>query len=114
MADRVTVEIVGFSNSECGPFPCDEHRTCGLDDCAPYASLTGAFTALEARLRADYGDRVETKLTLLDDGVPEYVREIVDRESPPLPLILVNGRLRPIGRISVDPIKREIDLALAA
>ncbi len=114
MADSVTVEIVGFSGSECGPFPCDENRTCGLEDCAPYGMLTAAFDALKKRLAAEYGDRVELRLTLLDDGVPDHVREVVDRESPPLPLVLINGRWRPIGRVSYDPIKREIDQALTA
>ena len=114
MADRVTVEVVGFSESECGPFPCDETRTCGLEDCAPDGRLTAAFDALRERLRADYGDRVEAKLTLLDDGVPEYVKAIVDCESPPIPLVLINGKWRPIGRISIDPIKREVEKALAA
>lgn len=114
MADRVTVEVVGFSESECGPFPCDETKTCGLAGCAPYGRLTAAFDALKERLRADYGDRVETKLTLLDSGVPEHVKAIIERESPPIPLVLINGEWRPIGRISVDPIKREIEKALAA
>lgn len=114
MADRVTVEVVGFSYSECGPFPCDEKRTCGLDDCAPYGALKAAFDALKERLRADYGDRVEAKLTLLDSGVPEHVKAIIERESPPIPLVLINGQWRPIGRISVGPIEKEIEKALAA
>jgi hypothetical protein len=114
MAEKVTVEIVGFSESECSPFPCDENRTCGLDDCAPYGRLTAAFDALTERLKAEYGGRVEAKLTLLDSGVPDYVKAIVDRESPPIPLVLINGVWRPIGRISYDPIKREIDRALGA
>jgi hypothetical protein len=114
MADRVTVEVVGFSYSECGPFPCDEKRTCGLEDCAPYGALKAAFDALKERLRQDYGDRVEAKLTLLDSGVPEHVRAIIERESPPIPLVLINGVWRPIGRISVGPIEKEIEKVLAA
>ena len=114
MAEKVTVEIVGFSGSECGPFPCDEDRSCGLEACSPYGRLTTAFDALKERLEAEYGDLVEATLTLLDVGVPEHVRAIVDAESPPIPLVLINGTWRPIGRISYDPIKREIDRALAA
>ena len=114
MADRVTVEVVGFSYSECGPFPCDENRTCGLEDCAPYGALTAAFDALQERLRSDYGNRVEARLTLLEGGVPEHVKAIVERESPPIPFVLINGEWRPIGRISVEPIEREIEKALAA
>ncbi len=114
MAEKVTVEIVGFSGSECGPFPCDENRSCGLEACAPYGRLTVAFDALKERLEAEYGDRVEAKMTLLDVGVPDHVKEVIDRDSPPIPLVLINGKWRPIGRISYDPIKREIDRALAA
>jgi hypothetical protein len=114
MADKVTVEVVGFSYSECGPFPCDENRTCGLAECGPYGALKAAFDELEKRLRADYGDRVQAKLTLLDTGVPDYVKAIVERESPPLPLVLINGQWRPIGRISVEPIEKEVEKALAA
>ena len=114
MADRVTVEIVGFSYSECGPFPCDENRTCDLEDCAPYGALKAAFDALQARLSADFGDRVEARLTLLDEGVPDHIRALLERESPPLPLVLINGAWRPIGRISVGPIEKEVERALAA
>ncbi len=52
--------------------------------------------------------------TLLDNGVPEHVKAIVERESPPIPLVLINGEWRPIGRISVEPIEREVEKALAA
>ena len=114
MADRVTVEVVGFSYSECGPFPCDENRTCGLESCAPYGALKAAFDALRERLLAEYGDRVDVTLTLLDNDVPDHVKAIVEHESPPLPLVLINGKWRPIGRISIEPIKREIEKALAA
>ncbi len=114
MADKVTVEVVGFSYSECGPFPCDEDRTCGLADCGPYGALRAAFDELAKRLSADYGDRVEARLTLLDAGVPDHVKAIIERESPPLPLVLINGQWRPIGRIAVEPIEREVDRALSA
>ena len=108
MAD-VVVEIIGFSASECGPFPCDETRSCGLEVCYPTNSLIDAVDALRMSLKEEYGDRIEIQLTLLDEGVPDYVKEIVEKRHPPLPIILVNGRVANIGRISKGLIKEEID-----
>ena len=109
---EVIVEIVGFAESECGPFPCDETRSCGLETCYPSNSLMDAISALRDELLAGYGDTVEVKTTLIDEEVPDYVREIVEERHPPIPIILVNGRLTSIGRISLDLIKEEIDYAL--
>jgi hypothetical protein len=109
---EVTVEIVGLEESECGPFPCDETRSCGLETCYPSNNLIDAISALRDELLDLYGDTVEVKLTLIDEGMPDYVREIVEERHPPIPIILVNGRLTSIGRVSLDLIKEEIDYAL--
>jgi hypothetical protein len=52
---------------------------------------------------------VELKLTLIDDGAPGYIKKIIETDFPPLPIILVNGRVTRIGRISLDRIKKEIE-----
>jgi hypothetical protein len=109
MAGTVTVEIVGFKTSECSPFPCDENRTCGLEECYHSGKLIDAFRELKKVLEETYGSRVELKLTLVDDGAPAYIKEIIEREYPPIPMVLVNGRVTKIGRITLDRIKTEID-----
>ena len=109
MAGPITIEIIGLKDSECCPFPCDENRTCGLSDCYPTGKLTAAFDALAAELKKEYGDRVDMKLTLVDGGVPDYVKKIVETDFPPLPIVMVNGKLTRIGRIVLDRIKKEID-----
>lgn len=109
MAVPVNVEIIGFQNAECSPFPCNEERTCGLSDCYPTNKLTAAFGALEAALKARYGDRVALSLTLLDGGVPERIRKIIEQHHPALPAVLVNGRVTPIGRIALERITKEIE-----
>ncbi|MFA4824621.1 MAG: hypothetical protein WC593_05620 [Methanoregula sp.] len=109
MAGTIIVEIIGLKDSECCPFPCDENRTCGLSDCYPTGKLIAAFDALAAALRKEYGDRVDLKLTLLDDHVPDYVKNLIETEYPPLPMVLVNGKLTRIGRIVLGRIKKEID-----
>jgi len=63
-------------------------------------------------LKAAYGDRVDLKLTLIDDGTPDYIRTIIERDYPPLPMVLVNGKITRIGRISLDRIKSEIEKEL--
>jgi hypothetical protein len=112
MAGTVKVEVVGMKTSECSPFPCDEDRTCGLDECFHSGKLVDAFRELTAILKKTYGNRVETKLTLLDEGVPAYIKEIVEREYPPIPMVLINGRVTKIGRIALDRIKVEIEKEL--
>jgi hypothetical protein len=109
MTGPVLVEIVGLNNSECSPFPCDETRTCGLSGCSPSGKLGLSFEELKKVLKNEYGNRVELKLTLIDNGTPDYIRLIIEADYPPLPMILVNGRITRIGRISLDRIKKEIE-----
>jgi hypothetical protein len=112
MSDTILVEIVGLKSSECSPFPCDGDRTCGLSACFPSGKLVKAFEALKERVTETYGNRVEMKLTLIDDGVPDHIRTILEREYPPIPMVLVNGRLTRIGRIVSDRILNEIESCL--
>jgi hypothetical protein len=112
MTGTVHVEIVGLKTSECSPFPCDEDRTCGLSGCYLSGKLNDAFNELEKVLKAVYGDRVDLKLTFIDNGVPDHIRTIIERDYPPIPLVLVNGRITRIGRISLDRIKNEIEREL--
>jgi len=109
MEDKTEIEIVGFSDSECGPFPCDDTRSCGLEQCAPTNRLLMAFDALADKLKEKYGSRILLKLTLIDDDLPDHIRVIYEREHPPFPMILVNGKLTPIGRISYPLIVDEIE-----
>src|SRR5208337_3277263 len=74
MSDPVLVEIVGLKYSSCSPFPCDADRTCGLSECHPSGKLTKAFDALKTVIKEIYGDRVELRLTLIDDEVPAHIR----------------------------------------
>jgi hypothetical protein len=112
MAGTVTVEIAGLETSECSPFPCDEDRTCGLTGCYLSGKLVDAFTELKKVLEAIYGDRVDVRLTLIDDGAPDHIRTIIEREYPPIPMVIVNGRITRIGRIALDRIKKEIEKEL--
>lgn len=109
MTGTVLVEIVGLKDSECCPFPCDENRTCGLSGCFPTNKLTPAYEEIKKVLAEEYGSRVDLKLTLIDDKTPEYLRTIIEKEYPPLPMVLVNGRITRIGRISLDRIRKEIE-----
>ncbi|HMK15678.1 MAG TPA: hypothetical protein VK450_02030, partial [Methanomicrobiales archaeon] len=72
-----------------------------------------AVEALKHTLAARYGEQVTVTLTLLDDRVPDRVKAIFEQCHPPLPVILLNGRVTPIGRISYTRIAREIDAALS-
>jgi len=112
MTGTVTVEIVGLKTSECSPFPCDENRTCGLTGCYLSGKLENAFAELKQVLGRAYGNRVDVKLTLIDSGAPDHIRAIIEKEFPPIPMVLVNGRLTRIGRISLDRIKNEIEKEL--
>jgi hypothetical protein len=112
MTGTVHVEIVGLRTSECSPFPCDEDRTCGLSGCYLSGKLIDASSELAKVLKASYGDRVDLKLTLIDEGAPEHIRAIIEKEFPPIPMVLVNGRLTRIGRITLDRIKKEIEKEL--
>ena len=112
MADPVRIEIAGFESAECSPFPCNEERTCGLSECYPTGKLTSAFGALKKTLIQRYGDRVTLKLTLLDKGTPDYIKKIIEIHHPALPIVLVNGRVTPIGRIALERVQKEIEKEL--
>lgn len=112
MTGTVLVEIVGLKNSECSPFPCNADRTCGLSACHPSGRLADAVKALKAELAAIYGERIEVQLTLIDEHVPDHIRKILETEYPPLPMVLVNGKITRIGRIALDRIKMEIESLL--
>lgn len=112
MTGTVHVEIVGLKTSECSPFPCDENRTCGLSGCYLSGKLDDACRELQNVLKAAYGPRVDLNLTLIDDGVPDHIRAVLERDYPPIPMVLVNGRLTRIGRISLDRLKNEIEKEL--
>jgi hypothetical protein len=109
MTDSIRIEIIGFSQTFCSPFPCDETRTCGLIDCHPAGTLVPAVESLKKKIRGDYGNRVEVTLTILDEGIPDRIKKIIEAEHPPVPIILVNGKVTRIGRIAYDRIKKEID-----
>ncbi len=109
MAALITIEIVGLKDSSCSPFPCDMTRSCGLYDCHPTGKLLPAYEALQSELGKEYGERVEVRLTLIDKEIPGHIREILENEYPPLPIIMVYGRLTPIGRISLPLIQKEIE-----
>jgi hypothetical protein len=112
MAGTINIEIIGLKNAECCPFPCDENRTCGLSSCHPTGKLTSAFEALVTELKNEYGDRVDLTLTLVDDHVPDYVKNLIETDYPPLPIVLVNKKLTRVGRIALDRIKKEIEREL--
>jgi hypothetical protein len=112
MTGTVHVEIVGLNTSDCSPFPCDEERTCGLNGCYHSGKLGDAFAELKKVLLETYGNRVDAKLILVDEGAPEYIRTIIEKEYPPIPIVLVNGRVTKIGRITLNRIKAEIEKEL--
>ena len=112
MSGTVTIEIVGLKGSECSPFPCDENRTCGLTGCYLKGKLSDAFVELERVLSQKYGKRVALKLTIIEGKAPDHIREIVERDFPPMPMVIVNGRVTKIGRITLDRIKAEIEKEL--
>jgi disulfide oxidoreductase YuzD len=73
-----------------------------------------AFEALAGEIRKEYADKVEMRLTLIDDGVPSYIEEIIEEHYPPLPIILVNGEYIPMGKISLPLIEKEIERITSA
>jgi len=76
-------------------------------------SLVRAFEVLEKSLRKEFGDTVSLTLTLIDDEVPPHVEKIISEHFPPIPIILVNGKITPIGRVSLPLIKKEIGKCFA-
>ncbi|MBN1167904.1 MAG: hypothetical protein JXA44_12370 [Methanospirillaceae archaeon] len=109
MDSKITIEIIGYMDMECSPFPCTEERTCGLSPCAPSNKLLPAVSALKEAIYQEYGDSVSIQLTLIDETVPGYVTDIYNTYHPAFPIILVNSHFVPIGRISYPQIKTEID-----
>lgn len=108
MTEVVTLEIVGYKDSECSPFPCDEDRSCGLSSCAPTGELTTAFSALMEEVLKEFGSQVTMKLTLLDENVPDYIKDLYETHHPAIPMILINGKISPIGRINWPKIRDAI------
>lgn len=72
-------------------------------------TLVRAFEVLQDVLRKEYGDTISMKLTLIDDEVPPHIEKIISEHYPPIPIILVNGRITPVGRVSLPLIKKEIE-----
>jgi len=108
----IHLEVVGYTYRPCGPFPCDDNRTCGLSDCFSKEKLSSAFPALKRALIEKYGDKISVELVSLDTEIPEWVKEIVKTEHPPLPIILINRKVIPVGAISVPKISEFIDSEL--
>lgn len=109
MAEKISIEVVGLRDSTCSPFPCDMTRSCGLYDCHPTGRLVPAFEALKKELLQQFGESVEMRLTLIDEDMPEHIREIIASHYPPIPFIMINGALVPMGRISLPLIQKEIE-----
>jgi hypothetical protein len=112
MEDRIEVEVVGMKDSACSPFPCDNTRSCGLYDCHPTGRLVPAFEALSDEISKQYGEKVRMKLTLIDEEIPAHIQEIIAEHYPPIPIILVNRKLVPMGRISLPQLQKEIEKRL--
>jgi len=109
MTEQVAIEIVGLRDSPCSPFPCDETRSCGLSECHPSGKLVPAYEALKNEILARYGDAVSVTLTLIDEEVPPHVRDIIADKYPPIPFVIINNSLVPMGRISLPLIVKEIE-----
>ncbi len=109
MAEIISIEIVGLKDSSCSPFPCDMTRSCGLYDCHPTGKLVPAFEALKKELIGQFGSAIEMKLVLIDEVMPEHIREIIASQYPPIPFVIVNGVLVPMGRISLPMMQKEIE-----
>ncbi len=103
--NAITVEVIGYQDSECSPFPCDDDRTCELSACKPSNKLVNATEALRNKIKEEFSQEIQVTLTLLDSGVPEYIRKIYEEKHPAIPMILINGELLPVGRISWSHIR---------
>ncbi len=108
----VTIEVVGLKDSSCSPFPCDMTRSCGLYDCYPSGKLVPAYESLHSEIRRQYGERVRMELVLIDEEMPDYIRDVIAASYPPIPFVTVNGNLVPMGRISLPQVQKEIDKIL--
>ncbi|ACL15876.1 hypothetical protein [Methanosphaerula palustris] len=113
MDQQLHIEIIGLKNASCSPFPCDDERTCGLTACHPSGKLLPAVDALRQAVENEYGEKVTLSLVLIDDQVPDYVGTILRDQYPPIPFVLIDRELVPMGRISLEQIKKEIDRRLA-
>jgi hypothetical protein len=102
----IKVTIYGYSDAGCGPFPCDEHRTCGLEECFPTGTFQDACHALGNALQREYEGRVTLRMVLLDEGIPEEILSLIEQQHPAVPIVLVNGRLVPLGRVSLTQLKK--------
>jgi hypothetical protein len=100
------VTIYGYEDAECGPFPCDDNRTCELEACHPGGKFQDACAALKDAVTREYGGRVRLEVVLLDDGIPEDIRSLIEEHHPPVPIVLVNGRLVPMGRVSLAHLRK--------
>jgi len=78
----------------------------------PVRKTHQSLRCLSEVLKETYGDKVDVRLTLIDDNVPDHIRAILEKDYPPIPMILVNGKLTRIGRIALDRIKSEIEQCL--
>lgn len=112
MAGPVVIEIVGLKDSSCSPFPCDNTRSCGLYECHPTGKLVPAFEALKKEILRQYGDAVRVTLTLIDEEIPPHIRDIIAESYPPLPFVIIDDNLVPMGRISLPPLQKEIEKRL--
>ncbi|MCQ8893828.1 MAG: hypothetical protein NQU46_04265 [Methanolinea sp.] len=105
----IVIEIVGLKDSTCSPFPCDMTRSCGLYDCHPTGMLVPAFEALKKELHQQYGDAVRLTLVLIDTEIPDHLQAIIKEKYPPLPFVVIDGSLVPMGRISLPLMQKEIE-----
>jgi len=112
MSTTIDIEVIGLEELSCGPFPCNDERSCELSGCAPTEKLINAVSALKKALKEEYGDIISLHLTCIDDGMPQRIRAIIEEHQPPLPIILINGRVTPVGRISLPLIRAEIEKEL--
>jgi hypothetical protein len=63
-------------------------------------------------LMEEYGNKISLQLTLLDKGTPPHLLSIIETHHPALPMVIINGRVTPIGRIALERIKKEIEKVL--
>jgi len=62
----------------------------------------------EKEIHRQYGDAVRVTLTLIDEEVPPRVREIIEESYPPIPFVIIDDTLVPMGRVSLPSMQKEI------